>query len=137
MTAIGRLREKVERLLFFQLLTLCSRTASRTTIRTLSAILTVCFLASCSTNPWVESNFRAQREDARDNDDFLPWSEAAELIVDRCQEVTGIFQGHSRVVSIGFQNEETVTTISPKIDQVIGIVERCHSDFESVAIIME
>lgn len=94
-------------------------------------------LASCSANPWNESNFEAQRADAREDDNYLPWEEAERRIVERCQSVTGIYQGHSRVVSVGFDSDDSLTTITPEIDQVLGVVQRCHKNFDSVVMIME
>ena len=79
----------------------------------------------------------SQRADALEDDDYLPWEEAEPQIIERCQRVTGIYQGHSRVVSVGFENEESITTITPEIDQVVAVLHRCHKDFDNVVMIME
>ena len=93
--------------------------------------------AGCSTSPWNESVFESQRASARAESEYLPWKVAKSQILERCQNVTAKYQGHSRVVSVGFDDEEAITTITPQIDQVLGVVEGCHGDFDNVVIVIE
>ena len=110
-----------------------------TTISKRSTIPAVLFLslASCSSNSWTDSNFEKQRTGAIEKEDFMTWPEAESLVKQRCQEVVFIYQGHSRVVLLSFEDESSLTTISPVIDQIFAIVDACHKDPDSVEVWME
>ena len=95
-------------------------------------VITILFAISCS-----ESAFQSQRAEARETDDYLPWAEAEPLISKRCLGVSGVYQGHSRVVEVSFVDGTSLTTISPEIDQILGVVDHCRSDADRVPIIME
>lgn len=94
-------------------------------------------ISSCATDPWSESAFQSQRAEAREQNDYLPWVEAEPLISKRCGSVLGVYQGHSRVVGVSFEDGASITTIPPEIDQILGVVDRCRADNDRVVIIME
>lgn len=106
--------------------------------RRCNAILAVTFvIGGCANSPWSASSLERQRVETRKSSDFVPWGEAEPMIVDRCAEIGGIYQGHSRVVMIGFEAGDTITTITPEIDQILEIIRVCHSNHRDVPVLME
>lgn len=92
--------------------------------------------SSCANikNDWEFSN---QRSGETKKSNYLPWTKAKIEIESRCKEIIGIYQGHSRVVSVSFKDKTRFSTISPKIDQVLSIVYECNDNPEEITIIME
>ncbi|MEL7313288.1 MAG: hypothetical protein AAFN07_17365, partial [Pseudomonadota bacterium] len=103
-----------------------------------NAILAVTFvIGACANSPWSASALERQRVETRESPDFVPWGEAEPMIVDRCAEIGGIYQGHSRVVMIGFEAGDTITTITPEIDQILEVIRDCHPKHRDVPVLME
>lgn len=78
-----------------------------------------------------------QRSEAKKYDDYLPWPEAEAGIKEHCDRVRSIYQGHSRVVVISFDGDASITTISPKIDQVLEVIYGCRGSYDGISIITE
>ena len=93
-------------------------------------------LSSCSYLSY-ELEYSKQRSGAKKSDDYRDWMQAKIEIEKKCSTVSGISQGHSRVVSVTFEGGATLTTISPKIDQILNVVLSCRGSYEGVEILME
>ena len=93
-------------------------------------------LSSCSHLSY-ELEYLKQRKEAKITEDYLPWLQAKSEVKKNCFEVVGIYQGHSRAVSVYFNNETTLTTISPEIDQILDVILSCRGSYEGVEILME
>lgn len=81
--------------------------------------------------------YAKQRNEAKKSDDYRPWSQAKAEVEKNCSKVSGIYQGHSRVVSVYFENDTTLTSISPEIDQILDVILSCRGSYEGVEILME
>ncbi|WP_323816574.1 hypothetical protein [Cellvibrio sp. NN19] len=93
-------------------------------------------LSSCSYLSY-ELEYSKQRNEAKKSDDYSHWPQAKAEVEKKCSKVSGIYQGHSRVVSVYFEGGTTLTTISPEIDQILDVILSCRGSYEGVEILME
>jgi hypothetical protein len=81
------------------------------------------------------------RRQLRASKDYTPWNKALPIIQRRCAEVTSYYQGHDRVVLVGFGggegDDDSLATISPRIDQIMEVLDACHPDPRSISGIIE
>jgi len=102
----------------------------------ITLVVATLFLLSC-TYFKHELSHAGQRSEAKKYDDYLPWSEAEAGIVERCDKIRSVYQGHNRVVVISFDEDASITTISPEIDQVLEVIRDCRGSYDGISIIME
>lgn len=83
------------------------------------------------------------RRELRASKNYTPWREALPIIQRRCAEVTSYYQGHDRIVLVGFgkgeseAGDDSLATISPRIDQIMEVLDACHPDPRSISGIIE
>lgn len=99
-------------------------------------VLAAVLLSSCAYLKY-ELDYASQRSEAKPYDDYMPWTKAKPEVVSRCDDVRSIYQGHSRVVGVSFENGYSFTTITPEIDQILDVVRSCRGDYDGISIIME
>lgn len=104
-------------------------------MRIILVIATV-LLSSCSYLKY-ELEYASQRSEARKYDDYVPWTKAKPEVVSRCSDVRSIYQGHSRVVGVSFDVGSSITTITPEIDQILGVIHSCRGSYDGITILME
>jgi len=108
---------------------------SKETMRIVLVIATV-LLSSCSHLKY-ELEYASQRKEAKEYDDYVPWTEAKSEVVSRCSDVRSIYQGHSRVVGVSFDGGSSITTITPEIDQILDVIRSCRGSYDGIDILME
>ena len=98
------------------------------------SIIVILSLSGCSTLKY-EFEYLKQRGEAKSSDEYIAWDKAKIIIAERCAEITSIYQGHSKVVSVSFGKEDYLETVSDYLDEVLDVTDHCLSD--KAAIIME
>jgi hypothetical protein len=108
-------------------------------IKCLACAAVAALTAACTLNE-PRKHFEHRRE-LRESKDYMPWPEALAIIKRRCAEVTHYYQGHDRIVLVGFGKgdgeSDSLATISPKIDQIMDVLDDCHPDPRSIDGIIE
>lgn len=99
-------------------------------------VLAAVLLSSCSYLKY-ELDYASERREAKSYDDYIPWAKAKSEVVSRCDDIRSISQGHSRVVGVSFEGGDSITTITPKIDQIMDVVGSCRGGYDGISIIME
>jgi hypothetical protein len=108
-------------------------------IKYLACAVVVALTAACTL---IEPRSHLEnRRQLRASKNYTPWREALAIIQRRCAEVTSYYQGHDRIVLVGFGESEkdgdSLATISPRIDQIMDVLDACHPDPRSVSGIIE
>jgi hypothetical protein len=108
-------------------------------IKYLACLLVAALAAACT---FVEPRRHMEnRRELRASPDYTPWSRALPLIEKRCAEVTHYYQGHDRIVLVVFgdgkADDDSLATISPRIDQILAVLDECHPDPRSISGVME
>lgn len=108
-------------------------------IKYLACAAVAVLISACT--PMEPREFAEHRRELRASENYTPWREALAIIQRRCAEVTGYYQGHDRVVLVSFGNgeadDDSLATISPKIDQIMHVLDACHPDPHSIDGIIE
>ncbi len=99
-------------------------------------VIATALLASCSYLKY-EREYASQRNEAKEYENYVPWTKAKPEVVSRCSDVRSISQGHSRVVGVSFEDGSSITTISPEIDQILEVIRSCRGGYDGIDILME
>ena len=89
-------------------------------------VISTIILFSCSYLKY-ELDYASQRSEAKSYEDYVPWSKAKPEVVSRCNDVTSVYQGHSRVVGVSLKDRSSITTISPEIDMILDVIHRAEA----------
>lgn len=99
-------------------------------------VILAALLSSCSYLKY-ELEYASHRSEAKEYDNYLPWTKAKPEVMSHCNDVRSIFQGHSRVVGVSFDGGSSITTIAPEIDQILDVIRSCRGSYDGIVILME
>lgn len=102
----------------------------------IACLVSFLLLSACSDLKY-EWEYGKQRREAKRGSDYLAWKKAEIEVEKKCLEVDGIYQGHSRVVSVSFKDGTGFSTISPEIDEIFSVIHRCRGNEDGISVIME
>ena len=100
-------------------------------------VLIILFVSGCAQNFDNQIEYIEARKSVKNNSDYLAWEEFVKVVESKCKLADSAFEGHSLIVSIGFSDGTTYTSVEPVINDVMDLLRECGADVRSMSILME
>jgi len=101
-------------------------------------VVAVVILCGCAATGDTFTHHQIEaRKSVKNNSDYLAWEEFVKVVESKCKLADSAFEGHSLIVSIGFSDGTTYTSVEPVINDVMVLLRGCGADVRSMSILME